>query len=377
MTLVYPRPDDLKFLNANKLIENSAIFNEESRDYLKISIINSQNNSYSNYVGRGGSGAANASVSSTSLKIEETIFLYVPQQLSETFQQGYNTASIGMLGAGIMNMMAQRSDTTSMANELKEAANGLKPEAALSAMASAVSGIAQVAGVGGGGVDANTISQLQKGAILNPYKELIYQGTEFRSHSFDFKLVARNLSDAATIQKILGKLKYHMHPGVAGVGADEVFGNTTATENNTGTQNQTQQQSASGTATGKFDIKSLDAASERWLLLPDFFKLELVRMGSGGDTASAKPLQTLISFPTFCVLEGMTINYTPDNQYNPIKVGEQTSSDLGVIAVNLTLAFRETAMLTKVNFNKDYKVKPLENPNVSDQLQSLAKTQNK
>lgn len=383
MTLVYPRPEDLRFQNANGLIEKSAVF-PESRDYLKIQIIDSKNSSYSNYVGRNdqstgtGIGAAGASTSKSTISVKDTIFLYVPQQLSETFQASYNEASIGMLGAGVLNAMNQRGNTASMAQEVKEAANGLKPEVALSTMASAITAVAQVAGVGGSGIDANTISQLNKGAILNPYKELIYQGTAFRSHSFNFKLVARNLKDADTIYEIVTKLKIAMHPGVAGVGADEQFG-----PNTEGTQNQ--QQTTQGTATGKFSMGD-SITSERWLLLPDFFKLELVRVakdvkGEGVNADGvAKGLQRVITFPVFCVLSGMTVNYTPDGQYNPIKLGEDTNIDRGVISLDLSLTFQETAMLTKQNFPAAYggqtKSEPLTSQTAADQLQKLAAQQN-
>lgn len=370
MTLVYPRPEDLKFQNANDLIEENAIFNKESRDYLKIQIIDSKNSSYSNYVGRN-SNSTGASIGTATnppkdtLSLIETIFLYVPQQLSETFQASYNEASIGMLGAGALNAMNQRGNTASMAQEVKEAANGLKPEVALSTMASAITAVAQVAGVGGSGVDANTISQLNKGAILNPYKELIYQGTAFRSHSFSFKLIARSMDDAATIQNIVYQLKKAMHPGVAGIGADEQFG-----PNADGTQNQ--QQTTQGTATGKFSMGD-SITSERWLLLPDFFKLELVRVQS--DIAKAEPLKKVITFPVFCVLSGMTVNYTPDGQYNPIKLGEDTTQDRGVIAIDLSLTFQETAMLTKVNFGGS-KQAQLVSQQAADAFAKLAAQQN-
>lgn len=369
MTLVYPRPEDLKFQNANKLIEKNAVFNEESRDYLKIQIIDSKNSSYSNYVGRNSNSTGTFMGTATNpqsiLSVLETIFLYVPQQLSETFQASYNEASIGMLGAGALNAMNQRGNTASMAQEVKEAAQGLKPEVALSTMASAITAVAQIAGVGGSGVDANTISQLNKGAILNPYKELIYQGTAFRSHSFNFKLIARTMDDATTIQKIVYELKKAMHPGVAGIGADEQFG-----PNTDGTQNQ--QQTTQGTATGKFSMGEMNT-SERWLLLPDFFKLELVRVQN--DVAGARPLTKVITFPVFCVLSGMTVNYTPDGQYNPIKLGENTTEDRGVIALDLSLTFQETAMLTKLNFGGE-KQAQLVSQEAADAFAKLAAQQN-
>lgn len=351
-TLVYPRPEDLKFdnepLELGSLIEKTAVFNE-SRDYIKMQIIDSTKSSYSNYVGRSIDAGGNAIdttggyQSKPNVSIKDSIFLYIPQNLSENFQSSYSEASIGMMGAGALNALNQRGSTASMAAEVKEAANGLKPEVQLSAMASAISGVAQIAGVGGSGIDANTISALNRGAILNPYSELIYRGTQFRSHQFSFKLIARTVEDASTIYDIVQKLKLAMHPGVGGVGSDENFG-----ANKEGSQNA--QQTTAGTATGKFGMAGTNT-SERWLLLPDFFKLELVRIVPRGSAEGAITLNKVMTFPVFCVLSGLTVNYTPDGQYNPIKLGEDTKEDRGVIAVNIDLTFQETAMLTKANIN--------------------------
>jgi hypothetical protein len=356
--LIYPRPEDLRFDNIGGLIESGAIFNNEARDYLKIEIIDSSKNSYSNYVNRSAGGSTITSQfdpgNATALSIKETIYLYIPQTLSESYQQGYNTASIGMLGAGVLNAMGARSDTASMAGEIKQAAMGLKPEAALSAMASGISGVANIAGVGGQ-LDANGVSQLTRGAILNPYKELIYQGTDFRSHQFSFKMVARDLAQANTINSIISTMRFAMHPGIAGVGGDEEFGTDTKTENTSGTQNGTQSASQAAkvdnSKTSTYNFQGQPTNADRWLLIPDFFKLTFVRFVPGvKDGQGAKKLNRIVQLPVFCVLEGMSINYTPDGQYNPLKRGENTDDDLGVLAVQMDLQFKETAMLTKVNF---------------------------
>lgn len=348
----YPDINDISFKNAENKIEKTAIFNE-SHDYLKITVIKSESASYSNYVGRnGGGGVGGGFIAGEKVKdaIGDIIFLYMPHQLSETFQQGYNVDSIGMLGAAAIGMLNQRGDTASMAAQLKDAANGLKPEAGLAAMASAVSAVANIAGVGGQ-VNANTISQLTKGAILNPYKELTYQGTDFRSHSFSFKLTVNTERDIAMIRNILHSLKYAMHPGIAGAGADEFNETSAAAQNAQGTQNQS---SAGATpAAAKFNYKDPNISSERWLLIPDFFKLELIRVQPSDNPSekSTRQISTLVSFPTYCVLENMSINYTPDGSYQPLKgIDGDSKQDRGVLSYQLDLQFRETAMLTKASF---------------------------
>lgn len=364
---VYPDLDDISFKNANKLIEGTAVF-REAHDYLKITVIESNSTqSYSNYTNRsGGYGVGNKTTNFE--KILGTIFLYMPQQLSESFQAGYNTDSLGMLGASAMRMANQRGDTASMAASLKDAANGLKPEVGMSALASAISGVAQATGAAGGQVSTNTIGQLTRGKILNPYKELIYQGVDFRSHQFSFKLTVNNQEDISVIQNILRLLKVAMHPGLSGADKDEVFGATT--ENKEGTNNKDAAKPQSSNPKANTPDKpgaapkaskspgglGLDAETtgERWLTIPDFFKLELVRVTKDAASVESKNaatrLNTLVSFPVYCVLEGMTINYTPDGSYQPLKERDgDTTRDLGVLSYQLDLQFRETGMITKQN----------------------------
>jgi hypothetical protein len=359
---VYPEPDELKFAEGNSsrnLIEQTAELNTEARDYLKIQVISSENNSYSNYVNRtnNNTGAPlNSTLNGTNNTIissGDTIYLYMPQQLSESFQQGYNTESIGMLGAGILNMMGSRGDIGSMASELQGASQGMKPEVAIKAMAGAISGLGNLLGTGSN-LSGQGVSQLTRGAVLNPYKELIYQGTEFRTHTFSFKLIARTFKDAIKINAIISSLRYAMHPGVAGVGADEQL---------------------DGTLSKKFTGPGKDSvSSDRWLILPDFFKLELVRVG-GSSVNQSQPLNKLIQFPTFCVLEGMSVNYTPDGTYAPIKDLSETykTNEYGVVAVQIDLQFKETAMLTKANFSKTGKRDSLVSQDVAAKLAQLNK----
>ena len=354
--LIYPEADELRFIESmnrrqgirGNYIESTAELSDEPRDYLKITIINSENSSYSNYVNRGNISSVLQSSADSILNSSGTIYLYMPQQLSESYQQSYNTESIGMMGAGILNMMGSRSDMGSMAEELKDAAKGLKPEVAINAMSGAISGINQLVGTDSS-LSSKGVTQLTKGAILNPYKELIYQGTEFRSHSFSFKMIARSFSEAETINSIISTLRYAMHPGIAGVGADEQFDDSLSSQFN------------SGQGLGK-------VSSDRWLTLPDFFKLDLVRINTGGASPTAS-LKKLIQLPTFTVLEGMSINYTPDGSYSPIKSLNTTESfgDYGVVAVQMDLTFRETAMLTRANFTEKgkYEKKPLASQNTA------------
>ena len=65
----------------------------------------------------------------------------------------------------------------------------------------------------------------------------------------------------------------------------------------------------------------------------------------------------------------MSVNYTPDGAYSPIKALNTTEDfgDYGVVAVQMDLTFRETAMLTRANFTEKgkYEKKPLASQNTA------------
>lgn len=59
------------------------------------------------------------------------------------------------------------------------------------------------------------------GFSFNPYRELIYDSPSFRTFSFDWVLSPKNQQESDNIRKIVFILKKHMHPSVAGSGAED------------------------------------------------------------------------------------------------------------------------------------------------------------
>jgi hypothetical protein len=137
------------------------------------------------------------------------------------------------------------------------------------------------------GPNAGANSQLL-GLAANPKKEQVFKGVDFRTFSFDYSFFPKNGDEAQNVLNIIKEFKYHMHPEFKD---DNNFVYLYPSE---------------------FDIFYYQDGSEN---------LNLHRH-------------------TSCVLTNMNVDYTPNGQFTTFDNGMPTH-------INITLAFRELALLTK------------------------------
>lgn len=126
------------------------------------------------------------------------------------------------------------------------------------------------------------------GLAANPKKEQIFRGVDFRNFTFDYQFYPRSAEEARNVQNIIKTLKYHMHPE---------FKDTT---------------NFLYIYPSEFDIVYYQGATEN----PNLHR------------------------HTSCVLTNMNVNYTPNGQFTTFADGMPTQ-------INLTLTFKELALLTK------------------------------
>lgn len=131
-------------------------------------------------------------------------------------------------------------------------------------------------------------NSVASGLAANPKKEQVFKGVNFRTFSFDYKFFPRNSNEASNVLDIIKQFKYHMHPEFK--------------DNNNFVY----------IYPSEFDIFYYQNGQEN---------LNLHRH-------------------TSCVLTDMTINYTPNGMFTTFPDGMPTQIDI-------TLAFRELALLTK------------------------------
>jgi hypothetical protein len=126
------------------------------------------------------------------------------------------------------------------------------------------------------------------GLQANPKKEQVFKGVDFRSFQFDYQFFPRNPKEAENVLNIIKTFKYHMHP----------------------------------------EFK--DANNFLYIYPSEF---DIFYYNNGEENLN-------VHRNTSCVLYEMNINYTPNGQFNTFENGMPTQ-------INVTLAFRELALLTK------------------------------
>ena len=143
---------------------------------------------------------------------------------------------------------------------------------------------------GSGGLSA------MSGLAANPKKEVVFQGVGFRKFDMTYKLVPRNEGESNSIRSIIQQLKYHMHPEYA--------------------------------SSGNFTF-----------VYPSEFDITFYTT-DGNENQYVNKIAT-------CVLENMTVDYTPDGQWVPHEEGAPN-------AIMLKLQFKELSILTKEMINKGF-----------------------
>lgn len=169
----------------------------------------------------------------------KTIFLPIPSNLSTQYDQNYSSESIGVAGqlgaaSGGEVINAFESGTAkglidSLADKFKSGqGQEIAKRAALYYGAQAIQEAAPAVGAGFGSLAGVPVlgliggiagGQFLKGAMggqgktLNPHMAVLYEGPNFRTHSFNYKFVPKNKLESEQLQSIISQFKYHSSPG--------------------------------------------------------------------------------------------------------------------------------------------------------------------
>lgn len=166
--------------------------------------------------------------------------------------------------------------------------NGTAMNAAGGLGSALAAGILQTPQVGG-------FMSAATGLAGNPKKEQVFQNVDFRTFSFQYTFAPRNAKESEEVQNIIKTFKLHMHP----------------------------------------EYKD---ANGYLFLYPSEFDIYFYQ---GNEENMNLPRVTS------CVLQEMSVNYTPNNQYTTFGDGASTQIDV-------TLIFRELAILTKAEIEDGF-----------------------
>ena len=247
----------------------------------------------------------------TTTLTKEAIALYMPDTLMYNHTQNYDQISMGegltgtVFAAGRSFIDKYKSTNGEVIESLK---SSLKTGADAAAVQAIQQGVGKLAGEGlGRGLALGLLGQIQ-----NPMLEMVYQSPNFREFQFDFVFYPRDEKEAIEVQNILDRFRYHQAPEF-GTNVDTI--------------------GATLRPPSEFDIRFYYGSSEN----PN---IPVIAEG--------------------CVLKTIDINYAP-NGFSAYEVPGENIASLGrtgmPTAIQLTLQFAETSILTKRNLRNPTKDK--------------------
>jgi hypothetical protein len=235
----------------------------------------------------------------TTTRITDSIAIYLPPNVKDATSVGYNNAEMGVIGAaaaGAADVLdsLRTGDLSALASTLGTAAKDLLTTAGLGLGSEFLGTLA--------GVDPEGLKGFAKkafGQASNPYMEVLFEGVELRTFTYNFTFSPRNAAETDDVQKIIEMFRFHMLP-------------------------------------------ELNGGSSAFMTLPSTFDIHYMYQVTP-DVSMENNYYTKIAT---CVLKGCDVDYTP-NGVKSFASGAPTQITMG-------LSFQETEMLTKQHINRGY-----------------------
>jgi len=240
----------------------------------------------------------NDSFIKTTQLTKDAIALYMPDTLQFQYSQSYSDLQLG--GELIGQIVA--AGRTAMGTYESEGAFKAAGGIAQAAVTGAIKKGTQAAGEALGGPNSGQVgAYLASKIVTNPLLEIIYQSPNFRNFQFDFMFYPRDEREALEVQQIVERFRFHQAPEYA----RETMG---------------------------------------FLIPPSEFDIRFYY--GGAENPNIPKIGT-------CVLKDIQINYAP-NGWSAYEVPGESLPSLGrtgmPVAMQLTLSFQETSILTKRNY---------------------------
>jgi len=206
-------------------------------------------------------------------RLKDVITLHMQERPAVSYGINYQDKDLGILG-GLLGVDSAMSESLN-AGDMNE---GMMARLAIQ--------VAKVPSILPGFGNVADIIQLGAKVKTNPFREVFFEGIDYRKFNFKYKFMPKSVKESEAIFGIIRKFKEHMHPEVAGGGA--------------------------------------------FFLYPSEFEIAYYYAGSEN---------TYFNKIATCALTDMSVEYGGD-QFSTFQNGDPTE-------INLTLSFRELELITK------------------------------
>ena len=140
-------------------------------------------------------------------KLEKSIALYMPAQVTATYGVNYSDKEIGSLAmagsAAIEAFKAGGSNTEAKIRSALSAAGPAGKEMLQGFLEGALDAVAP---------GAQALAQLERGTVVTPRMEMMFEGVGRRSFSYTFNFIPKSEQEALVVEEIIQHFKFYMMP---------------------------------------------------------------------------------------------------------------------------------------------------------------------
>jgi len=146
-----------------------------------------------------------------SVRLLNSIQLYVPTAPNASYGAKWNNTSVGAVGGGILSgAIGLPEDVSAVGDTIQNIIAGNSPTANALAR-SVIQGAANLPSQLGG-TQLGDVFDIATKTTLNPFREQLFEQMDFRSFGFTYTFAPRNETELDAVMNIIQLFKYHMHP---------------------------------------------------------------------------------------------------------------------------------------------------------------------
>ena len=262
--------------------------------------------------------------------LQNLIFLPMPSNIQDGNSVSFGDNSLDALGASLAGiaditikelpkaLSGDKAAQKTLVNALESKFDNISPTAQRMILDSLKAQAANLTGVSN--VSFQSLLARETGSILNPNKELLFNGVSLRTFRFSFKFTPRNKKESEEVRRIIRRLKQNMSPKI-----------------------------------GKLDGSNFSSTTNKsghFLKTPNVFELQYMN--------GTLPHKFLNYFKT-CALTDMSMKYTGENTYSTYDDGTPTSMIMDLTFKELEPIYSQdydlpgngAANPTNTKYNKD------------------------
>tara|TARA_B100000035_G_C21022368_1_gene564618 strand:+ start:192 stop:2051 length:1860 start_codon:yes stop_codon:yes gene_type:complete len=157
-------------------------------------------------------------------KTKNTIILPIPSNIGDSNNVSYTENELDSLSAGLVGLYGNILKDINFGNigqSAQDVANEFEKyyESSAGALATGINAqiqaqVANLSPFGASNISPESLLTRSTGAILNPNKELLFNGVTTRQFKFSFKLTPRDRQEGIEVKKIIRTLKLNMAPKI-------------------------------------------------------------------------------------------------------------------------------------------------------------------